>query len=51
MAKVHDYIVENAYYHALCMPKMNAVYSKEFANLVYRESEFLLPGACDYYLD
>lgn len=51
MTKVHDYIVENAYFHALCMPKMNAVYSKDFANLVYRESEFLLPGACDYYLD
>ena len=51
MTRVHDYIVENAYYHALCMPQMNAVYSKDFATLVYRESEFLLPGACDYYLD
>ena len=51
MTKMHEYMVENAYYHALCSPQMNAVYNDCFATLVYRESEFLRPGACDYYLD
>ncbi len=44
------YILENGYYYALCSPATNAVYSEDFASLVYRESEFLRPGACDYYL-
>lgn len=46
-----DYILENGYYYALCSPATNAVYSEDFAKLVYRESEFLRAGACDYYLD
>lgn len=46
-----DYVLENGYYYALCSPATNAVYSEDFATLVYRESEFLRAGACDYYLD
>ncbi|MCC8068110.1 MAG: ABC transporter substrate-binding protein [Clostridiales bacterium] len=51
MTMLHDYILENAYYYAVCTPRMTAVYSDDFASLVYRESEFLRPGSCDYYLD
>lgn len=51
MDAMHDYILENGYYCALTTSAMNAVYSEDFANLVYRESEFLRAGACDYYLD
>ncbi len=51
MTKLHDYILENAYYYAVCTPRMTAVYSDAMASLVYRESEFLRPGSCDYYLD
>lgn len=51
MNAMHDYILENGYYCALTTSAMNAVYSEDFASLVYRESEFLRAGACDYYLD
>lgn len=51
LEEAHQYILDNAYYHAICSPQMNACYNEDFATLVYRESEFLLPGACDYYLD
>ena len=51
MDPMHDYILENGYYCALTTTAMNAVYSENFANLVYRENEFLRAGACDYYLD
>jgi len=30
---------------------MNATFHKDFATLIYRENEFLRPGACEYYLD
>lgn len=46
-----DYVQENAYFYAVCSPKINAVYSDDFAQLNYRENEFLRPGSCDYYLD
>lgn len=48
---VHDYILENAYYYALGSPTINAIYSKDFAQLTYREHEFLRAGASEYYLD
>lgn len=51
MTKLHDYILENGYYYAVCTPRMTATYSDVFASLVYRENEFLRPGSCDYYLD
>lgn len=51
MTALHDYVLENAYYYALVSSQINAVYDEHFANLVYRESEFLRAGACDYYLD
>ena len=51
MTEMHKYIIDNAYYTALSMPQINAVYDKSFATLTYRENEFLLPGACEYYLD
>lgn len=51
IAAVHDYILENAYYYAMCTPTINAVYDKDFAQLTYREHEFLRPGASEYYLD
>lgn len=51
MTKLHDYILENAYYYGVCTPRMTAVYSDDLATLVYRENEFLRPGSCDYYLD
>ena len=51
MTILHDYILENAYQYALVTPRINAVCSTDFAELIYRENEFLLPGACDYYLD
>jgi len=51
MTALHDYILENAYYYAVCMPEMTGVYSDAFATLVYREHEFLRPGSCDYYLN
>ena len=51
MNAMHDYILENGYYCALSTNAMSAVYNSNFANLVYRENEFLRAGACDYYLD
>ena len=51
MTEMHQYYLDNAYYHALSSTAMNGVYSEDFATLVYRESEFLRAGACDYYLD
>lgn len=51
MTKLHNYVLENAYYYGVCTPEMTGVYSNVFASLVYREHEFLRPGACDYYLD
>ena len=51
MNTIHNYILQNGYYYALCSPEINAVYSKAFASLAYHEGEFLRPGACDYYLD
>lgn len=51
MTEMHQYYLDNAYYHALTSTAMNGVYSEDFATLVYRESEFLRAGACDYYLD
>lgn len=51
MTAMHDYILENAYYCALTTSSMNAVYSEDFAELVFREREFLRAGACSYNLD
>lgn len=51
MATLHQYILDNAYYCAVCTPEMTGVYSNTFASLVYREHEFLRPGSCDYYLN
>ena len=51
MMEMHNYILDNAYYYAVCIPRTTAVYSDDFATLVYREHEFLRPGSCDYYLD
>ena len=51
MTAMHDYILENAYYYAVCTPRMTAVYSDVFKTLVYRENEFLRPGSCEYNLD
>lgn len=51
MTDLHQYVLDNAYYYAIGAPLMQAVYSDVFASLVYREHEFLRPGACDYYLD
>lgn len=51
MMAVHDYILQNAYYYAMCTPTINAIYDSHFAQLTYREHEFLRPGSCEYYLD
>ena len=51
MTEMHNYILDNAYYYGVCIPKTTAVYSDDFATLVYREHEFIRPGSCDYYLD
>lgn len=51
MSAMHQYMLDNAYFYAICAPQMNATFHKDFATLVYRENEFLRPGACEYYLD
>ncbi|MDO4284393.1 MAG: ABC transporter substrate-binding protein [Eubacteriales bacterium] len=51
MAQLHQMLLDNGYYYAIGSPRMTGVYSDAFATLVYREHEFLRPGACDYYLD
>lgn len=51
MGTMHQYMLDNAYYYAICAPQMNATFHKDFATLIYRENEFLRPGACEYYLD
>ena len=48
MAGMHQYILDNAYYYGVCMPRMTGVYSNVFKTLVYREHEFLRAGACEY---
>jgi len=51
MTALHDYIIEKAYHYAVGSPVINMVYTSKMFDLVFRENEFLLPGACMYYLD
>lgn len=50
MTALQDYVQENGYFYAIGSPRINMVYSKNIAKIVLRENEFLLPGACTYYL-
>jgi ABC-type transport system substrate-binding protein len=51
MTALHEYIIEKAYHYAIGSPVINLVYPNKMFDLVFRENEFLMPGACNYYLD
>jgi peptide/nickel transport system substrate-binding protein len=51
MTALHDYILEKGYLYAVAAPMINLVYTSKMAEVVLRENEFMLPGACNYYLD
>jgi peptide/nickel transport system substrate-binding protein len=48
MTALHDYILEKAYHYAIGSPIINMVYPSNMTDLVFRENEFLMPGACTY---
>ena len=50
MTALQDYVQEKGYFYAIGSPTINMVYTKNIAKTVMRENEFLLPGACTYYL-
>lgn len=51
MTAVHNYVIEKAYTNAIVTPSINTVCSSDIAEIYLREDEFLMPGACIYYLD
>jgi len=48
MTALQNYVLEHGYFYAIGAPRINMVYSKNITNVVLRENEFLLPGACTY---
>jgi ABC-type transport system substrate-binding protein len=50
MTALQDYVQEHGYFYAIGAPRINMVYNKNIAKIVLRENEFILPGACTYYL-
>jgi hypothetical protein len=51
MTDLHTYILDKAYQYAVVTGKLNLVYTNKIAELYLRERQYLLPGACTYYLD
>jgi len=50
MTALHDYNLANGYQYAIVSPRLNMVYTSDIAKIYLRENEFILPGACTYYL-
>ena len=48
MTALENYVLEHGYFYAIGAPRINQVYTKNITQIVMRESEFLLPGACTY---
>jgi ABC-type transport system substrate-binding protein len=51
MTDLHTYLLDNAYQYGIATGKLNLVYTNKIAELYLREKQYLLPGACTYYLD
>jgi peptide/nickel transport system substrate-binding protein len=50
LTALENYVLANGYFYAVGSPRINMVYSKNIAKVVFRESEFIRPGACTYTL-
>jgi peptide/nickel transport system substrate-binding protein len=48
MTILHEYILDNAYLYHIAYGTGNAVYTSDITNMVYRENNSFLPGACTY---
>jgi ABC-type transport system substrate-binding protein len=51
MTDLHNYIVENAYEYAIVTALLSMVHTKDIAEVYLSEGQYLMPGACTYYLD
>jgi hypothetical protein len=48
LTALENYVLANGYFYAIGSPRINMVYSKNISKVVFRESEFIRPGACTY---
>jgi ABC-type transport system substrate-binding protein len=51
MTDLHNYFIEQAYEYAAATSLLSMVYTSKIAEVYLRERQYLLPGACVYYLD
>jgi ABC-type transport system substrate-binding protein len=51
MTDLHNYIIENAYEYAVATALLSMVHTSDIAEVYLSEGQYLMPGACTYYLD